>query len=125
VEAVKNLAVNYTTMATKDPPTAWNMPSAYSQRAFGSESAFEARMVALGKRTNYALAMGEITNSAAAISQQKLGPGVWGDLNALADLSRAYAVAVTFPGSSDPPEAIVIAPLSATGDWRVWVATMP
>ncbi len=123
--AVKNVAVNYTTMATKDPPTAWNMLSSYSQRAFGSESAFEAAMVGLGKRTNYALAMGEITNSAAAISQQKLGPGVWGDLSALADLSRAYAVAVSFPGSSEPPETIVIAPLSATGDWRVWVVTTP
>jgi hypothetical protein len=123
--AVKNVAVNYTTMATKDPPTAWNMLSSYSQRAYGSEAAFEAAMVGLGKRTNYALAMGEITNSAAAISQQKLGPGVWGDLSALADLSRAYAVAVSFPGSSEPPETIVIAPLSATGDWRVWVVTTP
>jgi photosystem II stability/assembly factor-like uncharacterized protein len=125
VDAVKNLSANYETMAIKDPPTAWNMLSSYSQRAFGSESAFEAAMVALGTRTNYALAMGKITNSAAAISQQKLGPGVWGDLNALADLSRAYAVAVTFPGSSEPPETLVIAPLSATGDWRVWVVTTP
>jgi len=125
VNSVKNVAVNYTTMATKDPPTAWNMLSSYSQRVFGSESAFEASMVALGKRTNYALAMGEITNSAAAISQQKLGPGVWGDLNALADLSRAYTVMVTFPGSSEPPETLVVAPLSATGDWRVWVVTTP
>ena len=125
VDAVKNLAVNYTTMATKSPPTAWNMLSSYSQRAFGSEAKFEAAMVALGTRTNYALAMGEITNGAAAISQQKLGPGVWGDLNALADMSRAYAVAVTFPSSSEPPETIVIAPLSATGDWRVWVVTTP
>jgi photosystem II stability/assembly factor-like uncharacterized protein len=125
VNAVKNLAVNYTTMATKDPPTAWNMLSSYSQRAFGSESAFGAAMVALGKRTNYALAMGDITNSAVAISQQKLGPGVWADLTAVADLSRAYAVAVSFPGSSEPPETIVIAPLSATGDWRVWVVTTP
>jgi photosystem II stability/assembly factor-like uncharacterized protein len=123
--AVKNVAVNYTMMATKDPPTAWNMLSSYSQRAFGSEPAFEAAMVALGTRTNYALAMGEIANSAAAISQQKLGPGVWGDLSALADMSRAYAVAVAFPGSSEPPETLVIAPLSATGDWRVWVVTMP
>jgi hypothetical protein len=101
------------------------MLSAYSQRAFGSESAFETAMVALGKRTNYALAMGDITNSAVAISQQKLGPGVWGDLNALADMSRAYAVAVAFPGSSEPPETLVIAPLSTTGDWRVWVVTIP
>ena len=103
VDAVKNAAVNYATMVTKDPPTAWNMLSAYSQRAFGSESAFEVAMVALGKRTNYALAMGEITNSAAAISQQNLGSGAWADLTALADMSRAYAVAVTFPGSSEPP----------------------
>jgi len=125
VNAVKNVAANYMPMVTKDPATAWNMLSSYSQRAFGSESAFEAAMVALGKRTNYALAMGEITNSAAAISQQKLGPGVWGDLNALADMSRAYAVAVAFPGSSEPPETLVIAPLSATGDWRVWVVTTP
>ncbi len=125
VNAVKNLAVNYTTMATKDPPTAWNMLSSYSQRAFGSESAFGAAMVVLGQRTNYALAMGEITNSAAAISQQKLGPGVWADLTAVADLSRTYAVAVTFPGSSEPPQTLVVAPLAATGDWRVWVVTTP
>jgi photosystem II stability/assembly factor-like uncharacterized protein len=125
VNAVKNVAANYMPMVTKDPPTAWNMLSSYSQRAFGSESAFEAAMVALGKRTNYALAMGEITNSAAAISQQKLGPGVWGDLNALADMSRAYAVAVTFPGSSEPPETLVIAPLSTTGGWQVWTVTTP
>jgi len=125
VDAVKNLALNYTTMATKSPPTAWNMLSSYSQRAFGSESAFETAMVALGKRTNYALAMGEITNSAAVISQQKLGPGVWGDLNALADLGRAYAVALTFPGSSEPPETLVVAPLSTTGGWRVWVVATP
>ncbi len=123
VDAVKNLAVNYTTMTIKVPTTAWNMLSSYSQRAFGSESAFEAAMVALGTRTNYALAMGEITNSAAAISQQKLGPGVWADLTALADLSRAYAVAVTFPGSSEPPQTLVVAPLAATGDWRIWVVT--
>jgi hypothetical protein len=50
---------------------------------------------------------------------------VWGDLNALADMSRAYAVAVTFPGSSEPPETLVIAPLSTTGGWQVWTVTTP
>ena len=123
--SAKGLADNYAMMATKSPPSAWNMLSGYSQRAFGSESAFEVAMVALGKRTNYALAMGEITNSAAAISQQKMGQGVWSDLNALADMSRAYTVALTFPGSSEPPETLVLAPLSATGEWQVWVVTTP
>jgi photosystem II stability/assembly factor-like uncharacterized protein len=123
--AVKNLAANYETMATKDPPTAWNMLSSYSQRAFGSESAFGAAMVALGQRTNYALAMGEPTNGSAAINRQSLGAGVWGDLTAVADPGRAYAIVVSFPSSSEPPETLVVAPLSATGDRRVWVVTTP
>ncbi len=125
VNAVKNLAANYVTMATKDPPTAWNMLSSHSQRGYGSESAFGAAMVALGQRTNYALAMGEPTNGSAAINQQNLSAGVWGDLTAVGDLGRAYAIVVSFPSSSEPPETLVVAPLSATGDWRVWVVTTP
>ncbi len=121
----KGKAEEFTTMAFKSPPSAWGMLSSSSQRAYASETVFEAAQAALAKRANYALSMGEITNSTAAISQQKLGPGVWADLTTAADLSRAYAVAVSFPGSSEPPETLVVAPLAATGDWRIWVVATP
>ena len=55
--------------------------------------------------------------------QLNLGIGAWNDLKASADMSRAYLVVVTFPGGSatqEPPETLVVAPLSATGEWRVW-----
>ncbi|MFI5260066.1 MAG: sigma-70 family RNA polymerase sigma factor, partial [Candidatus Limnocylindrales bacterium] len=51
--AASNLAGDYETMAIKDPPTAWNLLSSYSQRAFGSEAAFEAAETTLAKRTGY------------------------------------------------------------------------
>jgi photosystem II stability/assembly factor-like uncharacterized protein len=123
--ASTNVAESYETMADKDPPTAWNMLSAYSQTAFGSESAFATAEAALGKRTNYIYRLGDPTQGAGALSQQGLGPGVLNDLTRTADVSRAYVIVVTFPGTSEPPQTLVIAPLSATGDWRVWVVTMP
>jgi len=30
---------------------------------------------------------------------------------------------VTFPGTSEPPQRLIAAPLSVNGDWRVWVVT--
>jgi photosystem II stability/assembly factor-like uncharacterized protein len=122
--AAKNTAGTYA-MAGKDPPTAWRVLSSYSQRAFGSESAFETVEAALAKRTNYTLTFGEPTQSADLRNRLNLTPGVWDDLTAFADMSRAYVVVATFPGTSEPPETIVVAPLAITGDWRVWVVTMP
>jgi photosystem II stability/assembly factor-like uncharacterized protein len=123
--AASNEAENYETMADKDPPTAWNMLSAYSQKAFASESAFATAEAALGTRTNYTYQLGDPTQGADALSGQNLGAGVLDDLTGSADLRRAYVVVVSFPGTSEPPETLVAAPLSAAGDWRVWVATMP
>jgi hypothetical protein len=123
--AAANVAESYLTMADKDPPTAWNRLSAYSQTVFGSESAFGTAEAALGQRTNYTYRLGDPTQGAEALSQQNLGPGVRNDLTTTADVGRAYVFSVTFPGILEPPETLVVAPLSATGDWRVWVATMP
>jgi photosystem II stability/assembly factor-like uncharacterized protein len=121
--AAANLAENYATMAMKDPPTAWNMLSAYSQRVFGSEASFATAEADLGQRTNYTYSLADPTQSAGTLSLQNLGPSIWADLAASADIARAYLVVVTFPGSSEPAESLVLAPLSATGEWRVWIAT--
>ena len=121
--AAANLAENYATMAMKDPPTAWNMLSAYSQRVFGSEASFATAEADLGQRTNYTYSLADPTQSAGTLSLQNLGPSIWADLAASADIARAYVVVVTFPGSSEPAESLVLAPLSATGEWRVWIAT--
>jgi hypothetical protein len=119
------LANNFAVMADKDPQTAWNMLSAYSQKAFGSESAFATTEAALFARTNYAYQLGDPTQSAAALNQQNLGSGVLDDLTSTADRSRAWVVEMTFPGTSEPSETLVIAPLSTTGEWRIWVTATP
>jgi hypothetical protein len=121
----KKTADGFESMAYKgSPPTAWNMLSSYSQRAFVSEPAFEAAEAALFKRTNYAYQLEEPTQSADVRNRLNLTPGVWDDLAAFADMSRAYVVVVTYPGTSEPPVTLVVAPLAVTGDWRVWVVTM-
>jgi photosystem II stability/assembly factor-like uncharacterized protein len=120
-----NLAANYTVMSTKAPSIAWNMLSEYSQRAFGSETAFETAQTALGGRTNYTSHLADPTQSGDLLSQQNLGPGPWANLTATADITRAYVVVETFPGTAEPTESLVVAPLAATGEWRVWVASAP
>jgi photosystem II stability/assembly factor-like uncharacterized protein len=107
------------------PAMAWNMLASYSQRAFGSEPAFETATAALRKRTNYSYQVGEATHDATIRDRLNLTPGVWDDLTAFADLTRAYIVVVTYPGTSELPETLVVAPLTVTGDWRIWVVTMP
>jgi photosystem II stability/assembly factor-like uncharacterized protein len=119
----KNLANDFAMMATKDPPTAWTMLSPYSQQAFGSESQFATAQAALNKRANYQYQVGEPAKIAdlSGFSQT-----LSDDLTRSADMSRAYAVAVSFPGITEPvvpTEEIVVAPLSATGEWRVWAPT--
>lgn len=121
--AAANLAANFEVMSTKSPPDAWNDLSAYSQKAFGSETAFATAEAALGQRTGYVYHLGTPGRGAEVLSAQSLGQGLWVDLSASADLARAYVVAVTFPGTSEPAELLVVAPLSATGEWRVWVAS--
>jgi hypothetical protein len=115
--AARNTADDFETMAIKDPPTAWNMLSSYSQRAFGSYSGF----AALATRTSYGGIVGEPTQDAALRNRLNLTAEVWDDINTFADMSRAYVVIVTFPDTSNPPRTLVVAPLSITGDWRVWV----
>ncbi len=124
--AAQNIAAEYVMMAGKDPPTAWNMLSSYSQRAFGSEAEFEAAETTLGKRTGYAgYQLSPPTQSLAVLSQANLGSAVWNDLNAFADITRSYVVTVSFPGTAEAQETLVVAPLSVTGGWRVWVVGGP
>ena len=119
----KNLADDFAVMASKDPPTAWAMLSPYSQQAFGSESQFATAQAALDKRANYQYQIGEPAKIAdlSGFSQT-----LSDDLTRSADMSRAYVVAVSFPGIAEPvvpTEEIVVAPLAATGEWRVWAST--
>ncbi len=121
----KGAATDFETMALKFPPTAWNDLSSYSQRLFSGESAFEDSQGALLKRAGYAFQVGAPTRSTDVFSRASLGSPVWDDLIAFADMTRAYAVVVTFPDTAEPAQRLVVAPLSVTGDWRVWLVVAP
>jgi photosystem II stability/assembly factor-like uncharacterized protein len=121
----KKVADGFESTAFKSSQTAWGMLSPYSQQAFGSESAFEAAEAALFGRVNYTYQLADPTQSADLLNAVNLGQGIWGDLTGSADLGRAYVVLVSYPGTSEPSGAIVVAPLSATGAWRVWVVVAP
>lgn len=120
--AAGNVADEFATITTKDPQAAWIMLSSYSQRAYGSEAAFEATEAALGNRTGNTYRLGPPARIVAA-GPAGLSSAVWSDLITFADTSRAYAIAMTFPGTSEPPRRLIAAPLSVNGDWRVWVVT--
>ena len=122
--AAGNVAVDFASTAGKDPPNAWNLLSSYSQRAFGNEAAFEATEGALYVRANYVTRVGQPTASPSRLNRLSLGSAVWADLLEFADLNRAYVVDLTFAGIP-APETLVVAPLSVTGDWRIWVVTTP
>ena len=100
------------------------MLSSYSQRAYGSYAAFAAAQSALYKRTGYAFQLGDPTQSTAVLNRVNLGAPLGDDMAMFAITSRAYVVVVSFAGSAEPPVTLVVAPLSITGDWRVWVATI-
>jgi len=121
--AAGNLADEFQMMSTKDLQAAWIMLSSFSQRAYGSEAAFEAAEAALGKRAGYTYHLGQPTQIMVALTQKGLDSATWTDLTTFADTSRAYVIVVTFPGTSEPPQRLIAAPLSVNGDWRVWVVT--
>jgi hypothetical protein len=124
--AAKNLAEEFETMAVKGAQSAWDMLSPYSQKAFGTESAFEANRTALAARTNYEYQLAAPVQTGDLLNSVNLGQALWDDLTASADLSRAYVVGVSYtPGNAEPSGTIVVAPLAATGEWRVWVAGAP
>jgi hypothetical protein len=124
--AAKNLAAEFESMAVKGAQSAWDMLSPYSQKAFGTEPAFEANRTALAQRTNYEYQLAAPVQTADLLSSANLGRGLWDHLSASADLSRAYVVAVSYPpGNGEPSGSLVVAPLAATGQWRVWVAGAP
>jgi hypothetical protein len=116
----KNLANDFAVMASKDPPTAWAMLSPYSQQTFGSESQFATAEATLAKSANYQYQVGNPTKIADLSSFSQT---LRDDLTKSADMSRAYVVVVSFAGISEPlvpSEEIVVAPLAASGEWRVW-----
>jgi hypothetical protein len=124
--AAKNLAEEFETMAVKGAQSAWDILSPYSQKAFGTESAFEANRTALAARTNYEYQLAAPVQTADLLNSVNLGQALWDDLTASADLSRAYVVGVSYaPGNAEPSGTIVVAPLAATGEWRVWVSGAP
>jgi hypothetical protein len=107
--------------AAEDTLRAWGMLSPYSQAAFGSMPAFES-----AETPNTGLRQpGDAKRGTDVLSEKNLGASLWKDLNASADMSRAYVVTMSFPGASLAPETLVVAPLAATGEWRVWVVVTP
>ncbi len=114
----KRIADEYSALVFKDPANAWNRLSSYSQRQFGGEPAFESTEAALAKRVGANVQLG------AAARWDGVGPesGVWADVRVFADLSRSYMVVVSFPGTTEPAEKLIVAPTTITGEWRVWIA---
>ena len=121
--AAKNLAEEFETMAVKGPQSAWAMLSTYSQQTFGSESQFATAEATLAKSANYQYQVGNPTKIADLSSFSQT---LRDDLTKSADMSRAYVVVVSFAGISEPlvpSEEIVVAPIAASGEWRVWAPT--
>jgi photosystem II stability/assembly factor-like uncharacterized protein len=110
--------------AAGDLQHAWQLLSPYSQQSFGGVSAFES---AEGALTTWTAAdqVGQATQGPDALNRASLGAGVWDDLNSHADMSRAYVLQATSADASEPAQTFVAAPLATTGEWRVWVVTMP
>ncbi len=98
---------------------AWKLLSPYSQQAFGSYANF----VLAEPSAAHSWSVGHAQRSPAALSETNLGAGLWQDLAVHADMARAYVVEVTFYDTSAAPDRLVVAPLSSTGEWRIWVAT--
>jgi hypothetical protein len=123
--AATAVANGFMSSSQNDPETAWRMLSSYSQRVFGSYSAFQTSEAARSKRVNYTYSLGKPTLAGQFSKPTSLGQALWGDMAAFADTSRSYVLVVSFPGTSEPAVTLVVAPLGITGDWRVWVAPAP
>jgi photosystem II stability/assembly factor-like uncharacterized protein len=108
--------------AAADTKLAWQLLSDYSQKAFGSAAAFESAEIPV---TSTLAQYGDPQRGADVLSAQSLGESLWNDLTGKADMTRAYVVKVSFPGTSMAPDTLVVAPLSTTGEWRIWVVNMP
>jgi photosystem II stability/assembly factor-like uncharacterized protein len=97
---------------------AWKLLSPYSQQAFGTYGDF---VVAERSIQN---CCGDAIGDAVRepeLSAEYLGADLWRDLTAHADMPRAYVVHVQFRDTAVAPETLVVAPLSSTGEWRIWV----
>jgi hypothetical protein len=84
---------------------------------------FAAAEAALNKSANYQFQIGDPTKIADLSSFSQT---LRDDLTKSAEMSRAYVVVVSFPRIPEPvvPSAdMVVAPLAATGEWRVWAPT--
>jgi hypothetical protein len=112
-------ASDFVVFTTKDPPSAWAMLSPFSQHAFGTESAFATAEGTRANRENYQFTASSPTQSASVLNATVLGQALWSDLQSNAVVSRAYAVRIDFPSGAFA--WLVIAPMAATGELRVWV----
>jgi photosystem II stability/assembly factor-like uncharacterized protein len=124
--AAQQTAYNFEYMARHEMPAgyqdsastgAWRLLSPYSQLAFGTYGAF----VAAQPLVTVNPVAGDASRGSDVLNAGRLGADLWQDLTEHADMARAYVVEVAFPGSSVAPETLVVAPLSSTGEWRVWV----
>ncbi len=114
-------ANDFQVFVTKDPTSAWLMLSEYSQAAYGSEAAFETRESALARGSNYAFDVGPAVRDATVLSESGLGSAMWSNLQSTAIVDRAYVVALTYSTGPVSRRLLVVAPLAASGEWRVWV----
>ena len=121
--AVIATARSFAAGSESDPQSAWRLLSSFAQRSYGGYEVFAATEGARYKRAGFEFQLGQPTQSVEVRNRVSLGVPLWDDMANFADMSRAYVVVISFAGTSEPPVTLVVAPLSITGDWRVWVTT--
>jgi len=105
-----------------DWTTSWNLLSAFSQRQFGTPSAFETSEAAYNSAGGRRWLVAQVTRDPDLLDSTFLG-APYDDAAQTADVRRASLITINHPdvaGASAASEGLLIAPLP-NGDWKVWI----
>jgi len=123
VEATRIATAFETARAAGAWPEAWAVLSPFSQKRFGSLSAFGGTEAADNAAGAADFVIGDPSRDPDLLDPAFLGEALFFDLKGNAQLERAWLVGVRYPGvtgASAGSEDLVVAPL-ADGTWRVWI----
>jgi len=108
--------------ASGDWTTSWTLLSAFSQRQFGTRSAFERSEGAYNSAGGRHWVVAQVTRDPDLLASIFLG-APYDDAAQTADAQKAALITINHPdvaGASAASEGLLIAPLP-NGDWKVWI----
>ena len=108
--------------ASGDWTTSWTLLSAFSQRQFGTRSAFETSEAAYNSAGGRHWVVVQVTRDPDLLASIFLG-APYDDAAQTADAQKASLITINHPdiaGASAASEGLLIAPLP-NGDWKVWI----